>query len=308
MLHYVAHALRGFLIGIAEIIPGISGGTIALITGIYDDLIRSIGHFFRGIVSTLSSTARKSGKVRLEFRQVKWSVIIPVGIFMLTGIVVGAAALGPIITNYPEFTHAFFFGLIIVSLYVPIRMVGKDWNIRLIGLTAIFAVLTFLFMSLPRAQSITEVPLPFVAAAAALAICALVLPGLSGAFILLVIGIYEPTIAAVNNRDIAYLLTFIGGAIIGIALFVSFLQWLLEHHRPVTLAIMTGLMVGSLRAIWPWQGPESELLTPANNWPTALLFTVIGALIIVIMLITEHFMSNPKISTNQSPTFSSPEK
>ena len=123
-----------------------------------------------------------------------------------------------------------------------------------------------------------------------MAVCALVLPGVSGSFLLVTLGMYQPTLAAVNDRDFGYLGLFILGAIVGLGLFVRVLQWLLEHRRVVTLVVMTGLMAGSLRALWPWQGEGRELLDmPVDNlgvWA----WTAVGVVVVVAVVLVERFV------------------
>ncbi len=114
------------------------------------------------------------------------------------------------------------------------------------------------------------------------------LPGVSGSFLLLTVGMYDPTIAAVNDRNFAYLIVFALGAVLGLAIFVSLLKWLLENRARVTLVIITGLMLGSLRALWPWQGPERELLAPTDQIGIALLLFIAGAAFVAVLLILER--------------------
>jgi putative membrane protein len=127
---------------------------------------------------------------------------------------------------------------------------------------------------------------------AAVAVCALVLPGVSGSYLLLAMGMYAPTLAAVNDRDFAYLGTFVLGAILGLAAFVSLLQWLLEHRRKLTLVVMTGLMVGSLRALWPWQSEAGELMAPEPSFVPELAFFATGILVVVVLIFAERRFTN----------------
>jgi putative membrane protein len=127
-----------------------------------------------------------------------------------------------------------------------------------------------------------------VALAAAVAICALVLPGVSGSFLLLSFGLYEPTLQAVNDRDLFYLGAFAIGAIIGLGSFVTLLKWLLAHRAAITLAILTGLMVGSLRALWPWESENRDLLAPTEAVGSALLMALAGVLVVVVLLVVER--------------------
>src|SRR5690606_6469703 len=113
------------------------------------------------------------------------------------------------------------------------------------------------------------------------------LPGLSGSFLLLTFGLYEPTLRAVNERDLAYIGLFLLGLVFGAASFVKILQWLLHHWRRITLVILTGVMVGAMRTLWPWQSEHRELLAPAGDWPMALMFGVIGFLIVFVLVIVD---------------------
>jgi putative membrane protein len=281
----VVNVGRGVLIGIAEIVPGVSGGTIALIVGVYTTLISGASRVVAGFVAVV----RRSGPraAREQWRSVEWWVIIPVLVGMLTGIVLGAAFLEPVIQAHPVETRAVFAGLIIASLWVPIRMVGRNWNLRMVILAGLGAVVAFSVTGLPALDN-PSASLWWVAPAAAVAVCALVLPGVSGSFLLLSLGMYEPTLAAVNDRDFVYLGVFIAGAIVGLALFVRVLQWLLVYQRVLTLVVMTGLMAGSLRALWPWQNDGRELLPVPPESTLVWAWLGVGFAVVVITLVVER--------------------
>ncbi|APF33954.1 DUF368 domain-containing protein [Microbacterium sp. AISO3] len=278
---------RGALIGTVEIIPGVSGGTVALIVGVYETLIDSAGHLARGVARAASDGVRGRGltRAREEFAAVRWSVVLPVGFGMIAAVLAASAILAPIIEAEPVASRALFAGLILASLVVPIRMVGGRWRMREYAIAAVGAVAGFLLTSLPQVDPL-EPPLPVVALAAAFAVCALVVPGVSGSFILLAVGMYAPTLAAVNERDLVYLGVFILGAMIGLGLFVSVLQWLLVHRRRVMLAMMTGLMLGSLRALWPWQ-EGGTVQPPGPDALPVLLLVLIGAAAVGGVLLIE---------------------
>ncbi|MFB8892379.1 MULTISPECIES: DUF368 domain-containing protein [Microbacterium] len=278
---------RGALIGTVEIIPGVSGGTVALIIGVYETLIESAGHLARGVARGVADGVRGRGmtRARAELAAVRWSVVLPVGVGMITAVLVASAVLAPIIEAEPVASRALFAGLILASLVVPIRMVGGRWRMREYAVAVVGAVAGFALTSLPQVDPL-EPPLPVVALAAAFAVCALVLPGVSGSFILLAVGMYAPTLAAVNERDFLYLGVFILGAMIGLGMFVSVLQWLLIHRRRIMLATMTGLMIGSLRALWPWQ-EGGAVQAPGPDALPALLLVVLGAAAVGGVLLIE---------------------
>ena len=274
----IANLLRGFLIGTAEVIPGVSGGTIALIVGIYE---RIIGSAASAVEAFLLLLRGKLQEAKVAARQIDWLLVLPVLVGMFAAIFAAAAAIEPLLESQPENMRGLFAGLILVSLLVPYRMVGASWRAAdyLLGLIA--AAISFLLVSLPR-QEVTDPAPALVFLAAAVAVCALVLPGVSGSFLLLAIGFYAPTIDAVNDFDFGYLSVFVLGAIVGLAMFSTALRWLLVNQRRITLVVMTGLMLGSLRSLWPWQDNlgqpvSSESLTP-------LAFFAVGALFVALLL------------------------
>jgi len=274
----ISNLLRGFLIGTAEVIPGLSGGTVALIVGVYERIIGSAAALVTAIVNLLRG---RSTEAKSSAKQVDWALLLPLLAGMLTAIFAAAALLEPLLESQPENMRALFAGLILVSLVVPYRMVGSNWKVvdYLLGLSV--AGVSFVLVSLPR-QEVGEPNLVMVFLVASIAACALVLPGVSGSFLLLALGFYAPTIAAVNDLDIAYLGVFVLGAIVGLALFATALRWLLVNMRKVTLVIMTGLMFGSLRALWPWQDESGGTVTPDSLAPAA--FFILGALAIGLLL------------------------
>jgi putative membrane protein len=299
----MSNASRGALIGLAEIVPGVSGGTIALLVGVYDSLIDGAGHLARGVARTVGDGLRGRGFARAaaHFGSVRWNVVLPIGIGMLAAIVAGAALLAPLLEAHPTGTRAVFAGLIAVSLIVPARMVGGRWTPREIFMGLLAAALTFALTGLPRAAE-AEPTLLIVAVAAAFAICALVLPGVSGSYLLLIVGMYAPTLAAVNDRDVLYLGTFILGAIVGLGLFVSVLQWLLNNRRRITLVIMTGLMLGSLRALWPWQTETGGVLPPDNDLGLVLLLVASGGGVVLGIMAAEAALVKRRLLSHENIT------
>lgn len=276
---------RGALIGAAEVVPGVSGGTIALVVGVYDDLIRSAGHLVRAGVALARRAPRQDRRGHLA--QVRWGVLVPVLAGMVTAVLVAARLLEPLLEEYPVQARALFAGLILASLVIPARMVGGRWRGREVVVAGLAAALAALLTGIPPATGV-DPPLPFVALAAAVAVCALVLPGVSGSFLLLTVGLYTPTLAAVNDGDLRYLAVFAAGAVVGLSVFVAGLQWLLQHRRRMTLVVMTGLMAGSLRALWPWQDDGRALLAPDGDevWVVGLL--TLGVVVVLGLLALER--------------------
>jgi len=274
----IANLLRGLLIGTAEVIPGVSGGTIALIVGIYERIIGSAANAVEAFVFLLRG---KLQEAKVPARQIDWLLVLPVLVGMFAAIFAAAAIIEPLLESQPENMRGLFAGLILVSLLVPYRMVGASWRVTEYLLGLIAAAFSFALVSLPR-QEVADPALALVFIAAAVAVCALVLPGVSGSFLLLSIGFYAPTIAAVNDLDFGYLSVFVLGAIVGLAMFSTALRWLLVNQRRITLVVMTGLMLGSLRALWPWQDNLGQPVSPVSLTP--LVFFAVGALFVALLL------------------------
>jgi putative membrane protein len=283
--------VRGSLIGIAELIPGISGGTIALITGVYKRVIDSAAEAVRGIVLLFGFSRSNLGKSTTHFKAISWSLLIPMLIGMVTAIFVGAGIVEPLLEQYPTVTKAVFAGLIGASLFVPITLSGMGWKLSHYLVLVLSALAAFAFTSIPRAAD-ADPSFIVIVVSAAFAVCALVLPGISGSYLLLALGMYAPTLAAVNDRDFGYLGTFILGAILGLASFVSLLQWLLANKIKMTMVVMTGLMIGSLRALWPWQNETGAILMPEANFGLELLMFGLGSTIVFGLIVIERRMGH----------------
>ena len=290
LIETLLNFLRGSLIGIAELIPGISGGTIALITGVYTRVIDSAAEAVRGIVLIFGFSKTNMAKSATHFKAISWSLLIPRLVGMATAIFVAAGIVEPLLEQYPTVTKALFAGLIAASLFVPITLSGMGWKLSHYLVLLASASAAFAFTSISRAAD-ADPSFLVILVSAAFAVCALVLPGISGSYLLLALGIYAPTLAAVNDRDFGYLGTFVLGAIIGLASFVSLLQWLLANKLKMTMVVMTGLMIGSLRALWPWQSETGAVLAPETGFGIELLMFGVGSMIVLSLIVIERRMS-----------------
>lgn len=284
----IVNLIRGVLIGVAEVIPGVSGGTVALIVGLYRKLIDAIADVVLAGRRLITGPRSDVGPL---IRGLPWAMLIPVAIGMVTAVILGARIIEPLLETHPEQMRALFFGLVAAGIVVPLGILlrtppgGFSWRDAVLIVVA--AAAAALLTGLPPGN-VTDPPLIVVFLAAAVAICALVLPGVSGSFFLLSVGLYATTIAAVNERNFAYLAVFALGAIFGLAAFVSFLRWLLDHHTRITMAIIVGLMLGSLRALWPWQDEDRGLLAPSSDVLSVVLLAVAGAVIVAVLLWVER--------------------
>ena len=284
----IVNLVRGILIGIAEVIPGVSGGTVALIVGLYRRLIDALADVVLAGRRLITGPRSEVGPL---IRGLPWAMLIPVGIGMVAALIAGARILEPLLDTHPVQMRALFFGLVAAGVAVPLGILLRTPPGRIDAkagiLIVVAAIAAAVLTGLPPGN-VTDPPLIAVFFAAAAAICALVLPGVSGSFLLLSFGLYEPTIAAVNERNLAYLVVFALGAAFGLAAFVSVLRWLLDNQARITMAVIVGLMIGSLRALWPWQDADRGLLAPSSDVISAIVLALIGAGIVAGLLWIER--------------------
>lgn len=231
--------------GAADVVPGVSGGTIAFITGIYQELIGTIS----GVNFSLLKTWKQQG-FQAMWKQLNGSFILA----LLFGILISIFSVMRL-TNYlleahPVLIWSFFFGLILASVWFVARQIPK-WNFKIVLALIIGAALAFYIISLPPLGATTNSYFLFMAGA--IAICAMILPGISGAFILVLLGAYKTVTEAAHDFDFKTLGIVAIGAVFGLLAFSRILKWLFDHYSNITLAVLTGFIAGSLNKIWPWK-------------------------------------------------------
>jgi putative membrane protein len=276
-------AAVGFAMGSADIVPGVSGGTVALVLGVYDRLVGSIRQGTRGLSALLRGRPREAVAA---LRAVDWGFLLSLALGIGAAIVLLAGILGTLLEEQPVLMSALFLGLVAGSVVVAadeVRDPGpQTW---LVG--AVTAVLTFLLLGL-RAGTLDEPSALVLVAGGALAICAMILPGVSGSFLLLLVGLYEVVLAAVDERDLVTVGLVAVGAVVGLAAFSTLLHWLLDRHRDPVMAVLLGLMVGSLRVLWPWPAGEegvgdTRLGAPDGQVLEAALLAVGAAAVVAVV-------------------------
>lgn len=290
----VGNVVRGGLIGVAETIPGVSGGTVALITGIYGRLIGAAKH-----LTDVAKALLTRGDWRAELRKVDWWLLLSVGIGAVLVVVLIAGLMRSFVVDHTVAAYSLFMGMIAMSVLIPFLEIAhgslrsRTKKIRAAALFVIGAAVAFTITSLPRAE-FDSPPLPLVFVAAAIAVCALVLPGVSGSFFLLVMGLYTTTLAAVDERDVPYLVVFAAGAVVGLVSFVRLLEWALENHHTTVMVTAAGLLLGSTRALWPWQETDAEgepngrVLPVGDDWPMALGLFVLGVVVVGVVAFVQR--------------------
>lgn len=245
LLSYIIISLKGVAMGAADVVPGVSGGTIAFISGIYEELITSIN----------SINFSKFKVLRKEGFKSFWKAIN--GNFLLalfSGIFISVFSLAKMISwllvNQPILLWSFFFGLVFASIFFIARVIEK-WNLGTISAFVLGAVLAYYITTLPPSENTGS--LPFLFLSGALAVCAMILPGISGAFILVLLGSYKTILDAVHEQELYTVATVAMGAVFGLLSFARLLKWMFENYKNSTLALLTGFILGSLNKIWPWK-------------------------------------------------------
>ena len=256
--------VSGFLMGSADIVPGVSGGTIALVLGIYERLIVNIRQGARAASLLVRLDLRDAVRA---LRHVEWSFLLPLLLGIGTAIVTLASGLEHLLENEPVYLSAGFAGLIVGSVVVSYRELDER-SVRTHGLLVLSAVATFLLLGL-RSGRFEDPSVLVLFGGGALAICAMILPGISGSFILLMIGLYETVLGAVEDRDLLALAAVGVGAVVGLAAFSTLLNWTLRRYREIVLAVLVGLMAGSLRVLWPWPSEPDGVGTVALGAPAS---------------------------------------
>ncbi|MDO5970425.1 DUF368 domain-containing protein [Flavivirga aquimarina] len=250
---YLIISLKGLAMGAADAVPGVSGGTIAFISGIYEELISSISNINISLFKTLFSKG-----IKAFWKQLNGNFLLA----LATGIIISFVSFMKLakylLENHPILIWSFFFGLIVASIYFVGKQISK-WNIVVIIALIIGAGIAFYITRLPALAS-NESSL-FLFLAGSIAICAMILPGISGSFILIILGAYKTLSDAIHDMDIKKLFIFTCGAVIGLLSFSHILKWLFKHYHNITLALLTGFIFGSLNKVWPWK----ETLTWHTN-------------------------------------------
>ncbi|MDE6508425.1 MAG: DUF368 domain-containing protein [Alistipes sp.] len=254
--------------GTADVVPGVSGGTIAFVSGIYEELI--------GSIRSVDTTAlRLLGRLKFRelWRHVNGRFLLPVLLGIATAVFSLARLMTYLLASYPVAVWSFFFGLIVASALLVARQVGR-WDCR--SAAALIAGIAVAWWITAASPAETPETWWFIVLSGAVAICAMILPGISGAFILLLLGKYQFILQAVGEFDIPVLLLFLAGAAAGIVSFSHLLSWLLRRWHDLTVATLMGFMIGSLNKVWPWKEVletytdshgKMQPLVEANVWP-----------------------------------------
>ncbi len=245
LLQHFVIVLKGMAMGVAELVPGVSGGTIAFVAGIYEEFIASINN----VNPRTLQVWRKEG-FKPFWQHLNGTFLVMLFLGMGISIFSFSKIISWLLENQPIPLWSFFFGLVLASVVVVAKAIGK-WNMTTVVLLLLGAVFAYFITTLPPSQSTGS--LPFLFFSGALAVCAMILPGISGSYILVLLGSYKTILDAVDDRDFKILAVVALGAIFGLLSFAKLLKWMFDHHKNITLSILTGFILGSLNKIWPWK-------------------------------------------------------
>ncbi len=278
--------------GAADIVPGVSGGTIALVLGIYERLLKFVSDCAKVLESGLKFDIAEFKK---RIAGLDFAFGIPLALGVVTAVVSLAALIEGYMETQPERLAGFFFGLVVGSIYLAWRMF-KQTEVSIAakaGVAGVVGVVAFGVLGFQPAPA-EDPALWIYLISGMISICAMILPGISGSFVLLMLGMYAAVLGAIHDRDLAVIAVFGLGAIIGLAVFSRILKKLLDAHHDLVLAAMVGLMIGSFRVLWPFPygvGVISDvagesisgtgLETPSEDWPIVLGLGVVGLVLVL---------------------------
>ena len=250
---YIIIGLKGMGMGAADVVPGVSGGTIAFISGIYEELLTSISNVNFDLLKTL----KKEG-FKVAWKQLNGAFLASLFLGIFISIVSLAKTIKYLLENEPILLWSFFFGLVVASIIFIGKQV-ENWNYKFLFL-AMFGVAFGYIITIASSTTLTEINYLFLVFAGAIASCAMILPGISGSYILLLMGVYPVVMTAITHRDFTIISAIGIGVILGLLLFSRLLKWLFKKYKNQMLVVLTGLMLGSLNKVWPWKTTISTYL------------------------------------------------
>jgi len=284
LVDYLVIALKGMAMGAADVVPGVSGGTIAFISGIYEELIDSIN----AVNLSLFKVLKKEG-IKAVWKKVNGNFLLSLLLGIGTSVISLAKMLSWLLENKPVLLWSFFFGLVLASIWFVGKQITK-WNFKTILAIVLAAVFAYYITQLQPIADAGSSSL-YLILSGALAISAMILPGLSGSFVLVLLGVYQLVLNAVHQRDMAIISLFGLGAVLGLLSFARVLKYIFEHYRNITLAILTGFIIGALNKIWPWKETMDSVETNVspfnfsgdNQLLYVLLLATLGFLLIIVL-------------------------
>lgn len=276
--YYLVLTLKGMAMGAADAVPGISGGTIALLLGIYEKLINTIGNINISLLKDLKSNGFTYFWQKLNGNFLL-SLIIGIGISLITFVKITAY----LFDKYPILIWSFFMGLVLATIYVIYKLI-KSWNHINIIFVIIATLISFYLTKINAIDNI-NISLSYILICGIIAASAMIIPGISGALILVILGLYSTMINAVNNLEFDKIITFTSGAIIGLLSFSKIIKWMFSKNSSLTYSILLGFVIGSLSKVWPWKSELGQNILPSSYIGENYLFYSIILISIGFLLI-----------------------
>ncbi|UII27309.1 DUF368 domain-containing protein [Fulvivirga maritima] len=273
--------LKGLGMGGADVVPGVSGGTIAFITGIYEELLDSIKAVDLDALKLLLKF-----NIKEFWKKINGNFLLPLFLGIITSLATLSKIILYLLENHPIPIWSFFFGLIIISAILVLREV-KEWKAGVFVSLILGIIIAYIITGATPAETPTAPWFIFISGA--IAICAMILPGISGSFILLVLGKYEYIFKALSNLDITTILIFIAGCVTGLLSFVRVISWLLKKYHNLAISLLAGFMLGSLNKVWPWKIPTAYRVNHDGEQVVSFTKNVLPTEYL------EHFNKDPQI-------------
>lgn len=272
---YIKLFFKGVFMGIADAIPGVSGGTIALLLGIYEELISTISGLNFSLVTKLKNNGFKSFWESLNGNFLI-TLVLGIGISLILFVKISANLL----TSHPLYVWSFFLGLILATVYVIYKLI-ESWN--LVNMISTLLMIAFSIILTSDSLDISDdTNLFYILICGIIASSAMILPGISGSLILVILGVYKILVEALDNLDIRIITSFIVGAIIGVISFSKILKWLFRNYKSLAYSIMLGLVIGSIEKIWPWNKSFSAELSNLDLF-VSISLVILGFIIVFLL-------------------------
>lgn len=272
---YIKLFFKGVFMGIADAIPGVSGGTIALLLGIYEELISTISGLNFSLITKLKNNGFKS-----FWESLNGNFLITLVLGIVISLILFVKISANLLTSHPLYVWSFFLGLILATVYVIYKLI-ESWNLVNIISTLLMIVFSILLTS-DSLNISDDTNLFYILICGIIASSAMILPGISGSLILVILGVYKILVEALDNLDIKIITSFIVGAVIGVISFSKILKWLFKNYKSLAYSIMLGLVIGSIEKIWPWNKSFSAELSNIDLF-VSISLVILGFIIVFLL-------------------------
>ena len=272
---YIKLFFKGVFMGIADAMPGVSGGTIALLLGIYEELISTISGLNFGLITKL-----KNNRFKLFWESLNGNFLITLVLGVGISLILFVKISANLLTSYPLYVWSFFLGLILATVYVIYKLI-ESWN--LVNIISTLLMIAFSILLTSDSLNISDdTNLFYILICGIIASSAMILPGISGSLILVILGVYKILVEALDNLDVKIISSFIVGAVIGLISFSKILKWLFKNYKSLAYSIMLGLVIGSIEKIWPWNKSFSLELSNLDLF-VSISLVILGFIIVFLL-------------------------